>query len=354
MNLHYGWLVIGLLVGELCFAPVAVGGARADGGSDRGDAAAGLASAEPEQADPPLEGFWPTDRLIELAVRRWCGQVAYDYHLDEEQTANLEEMMLRRWPRWLEENRRSLQPLVNEFMENRLALEPPSPERVSDWAGRAARMFDSMREELRAAQADFREWLTPAQKMQFDADVMKMNVGMELFEQKLRGWQAGQYARRELWKQPEWERRAEREAERQSQADALAGADSREAEQPSESDAVPLDKWESYVVAFIKDYALDPEQITSAWRIMGDLRARAERYKERHRDEYARLESKLAEAADAQQKEALIARRRELDQPLAQLFEELQVRLDRLLTNAQRGAVSDRHEITTPASSTDS
>jgi len=147
MERRRGCLVIGLMIGELCLASLAAGQVRSVEPSDPADAVAGqLTAADPEQSAPPLEGFWPTDRLVELAVRRWCGQVAHDYRLDEDQTANLEEMMLRRWPRWMEENRRDLQPLVNEFVENRLALEPPSPERISDWAGRAAHMFGAMRE----------------------------------------------------------------------------------------------------------------------------------------------------------------------------------------------------------------
>ena len=338
-----------LLVGGLHVLSAGGGLARAQELDQPGESA-----GVTEPADPPLDGFWPTERLTEYALHRWCGQVTDQYQLDAEQAAQLERMMFRRWPRWMKDNRSQLQPLFNEFMENRLAPQPPSAEQVSDWAGRALRMFDSGRRELDAAQADFRQWLSPTQKMRFDADVTKVNVGMELFEQKLRTWQEGRYVRDELWKQPYWERRREREAApdaEQRQAADAAQAESAPARPDAESEVVPLDKWESYVVTFVRKYSLDAEQTTSAWTIMGDLRARADRYRDRHSAEYARIEDKLAES-DTEAREPLVARREALDEPLARLFEELKTRLERLLTEAQRRAVEGAPQATAePAAS---
>jgi hypothetical protein len=301
--------------------------------------AIGKKAATPE---PRSEGFWPTERMIDYAVRRWCGQVSYEYDLDEEQAARLEEMMQRRWPRWMKEHRRELQPLINEFMENRLAPEPPSPEQVSKWADKALRLFSLGRDELHAAQAEFRQWLRPRQKMKFDADVTKINVGMEIFERKLRGWQEGRFARNELWDEPYWVREREREtAERRAAETPRAESGPSAAE--GEPEPVPLDMWESYVAAFIKEYSLDDAQITSAWTIMGDLRARADRYRDRHSLEYARIQEQW-EQSDEQTRKTLVARKEELDEPLAQLFDELKDRLSRLLTDAQRRAVEDEPE----------
>ena len=307
---------------------------------------AGVAASAQEPAELPAEkpkstpgmqdsaGFWPSPRMTEYALRRWSAQVANEYELGEEQTQALEEMMLRRWPKWMKQNRRLIQPVVNEFMENRIAPEPPSPEQISKWAGRALKAFGSARDELREAQDEFRRTLSPSQKMRFDVDVTKMNVGMEVFEQKIKTWQEGQYATREFWDRPHWMPKETTNGKASPDPSAKGGGTELAGTEPQ---TVPLDRWESFVADYIRRYSFDQEQTTSAWSIMGDLRAQAEAHKDRHREEYEQIEQRVAQAKDGDRRN-WVDRRKFLDNRIDRLFEELKDRLERLLTDAQRNS----------------
>ncbi|MCH7705065.1 MAG: hypothetical protein IIB61_08135, partial [Planctomycetes bacterium] len=46
------------------------------------------ATVKDDTAAPPpaeMQGLWPTNRLIELMLRRWADEVKHEYDLDEEQ-----------------------------------------------------------------------------------------------------------------------------------------------------------------------------------------------------------------------------------------------------------------------------
>ena len=105
----------------------------------------------------------------------------------------------------------------------------------------------------------------------------------------------------------------------------------------AEPQTVPLDCWESFVAEYIRRYSFDQEQITSAWSIMGDLRAQAEAHKDRHREEYEQIEQRIARANDGN-RQNWMDRRKNLDHRIDRLFEELKDRLERLLTDAQRNS----------------
>jgi hypothetical protein len=77
---------------------------------------------------------------------------------------------------------------------------------------------------------------------------------------------------------------------------------------------------------------LDEAQIAMAKSILDDLYSRANAYMLRRQNDYDALRSRpLHQRDDAWRKE-----QRELDQPVVELFNELVVRLDGLLTSAQR------------------
>ncbi len=292
----------------------------------------------PDTVQPPPEGFWPSRRMTEHTLLRWTDQIVHDYKLTDDQAARLEEMMLRRWPAWMERNRHELQPVLNEFLERRLAPEPPDSAEVRAWAERALRVFDSTKEELRAAQAEFRETLGPQQKMQFDADVAKMNVGMELFQQKLSNWRDGHFTQRDLWDEPRWQRRQRREAEAEAARRLAAEQETAASElTPVEQARTQIDQWEQFVRDFISRHRFDEAQSTTAWAILQDVRTRAEAYRLRRAEDYARIQQRMQDASTETQ-QTLLEEMVQLDVPVGDLFDELRTRLARLLTPAQRRA----------------
>jgi hypothetical protein len=142
-----------------------------------------------EAAEPPSEaeaapaGLWPTERIVELTVRRWAMQAAQEYELTDEQHRQVEARMLERWPKFLQENRRELQPLVNEFFEARLGLDPPSREQVQDWASRALPVLEKIQEQIEDGIEDIGPLLSAPQRAKFEAKVGQVRTDWEGYRQ---------------------------------------------------------------------------------------------------------------------------------------------------------------------------
>lgn len=312
-------VVVAVILGVCC--PAAL---RADESEKAGEGTPPQPVTRDAQAEP-LEGFWPTERMIENFIGRAVVQIADQYDLSDEQAQYLKEMSLERWPAFLKEHRRQLQPLVNRYFEQRMAVEPPDAEDVKVWAGGALEMLEVFREEMHEQQMAFRRILEPSQKLKFDAEQIKFNLGMQAFATRLEAWQEGRYQQREVWEA--LRRRGDRR--RSDLADGPAAAS-----QPADvADAlIPIDQWARYVERFAQRHELDEAQLATARSILDDLYGRATAYTTRHQQEYDALNQRPPEQRDQEWHRA----RQDLDQPVVELFNELVVRLDGLLTSAQR------------------
>ncbi len=94
--------------------------------------------------------------------------------------------------------------------------------------------------------------------------------------------------------------------------------------------------WARYVREFIARYRLDDAQQVTARSVLADLEGRAKEYRSAHADELAKLDQKIRQADDPASRSEVAEQRKELLQPIADFFEELKERLDRLPTDAQR------------------
>jgi len=279
--------------------------------------------------EEPLEGIWPTPRMVELWVQRTALDVADRYDLSDEQYQRLEARMMERWPRFLEENRRQLQPLVNEWFEFQMAVEPVPPERVQRWAERAAPMFDRMQQHVDAGADEIRTMLEPEQRARFEAETAKLKAGMAMFGQKLRTWRQGEIAEHEFGHP------------RRRHSRAVGG---RQTTRPAESrrpDPIKqeLDAWDRYVAEFIERYHLTGAQRTAGLSILVEVKERARAHRDRHRQDIAELERSIA-AREPDSAGDLEEQVRRLYGPIDALFSELKTRLEGLLTAAQRDATT--------------
>jgi len=289
----------------------------------------------------PSAGFWPTDRLVEYFILRIAESVSEQYNLDEQQAAEFERMTLRRWKPFVRRIRPMAQPLLNRYLETKYALTPPSKQTIQQWAKQARPVLEAVRKELQEAQREFGKILKPEQKPKFERDVLKFSMAAQAIDQKLRQWEQGKFEEYEWW-DPTWrvrqERRRRREAARAAARAHVQAPQERPGSGPVETvveQIVPLDKWERFVEQFIIRYRLDEGQRTTARSILKDLKERALAYRQRHADEFATIDRKLA-GAEASERQELLDRRRELNGPIQDMFEELRDRLDGLLTSAQR------------------
>ena len=91
----------------------------------------------------------------------------------------------------------------------------------------------------------------------------------------------------------------------------------------------PLHPWEKHVREFIETHDLTAAQQAAAMSILKDVRNRAGQIEQVN-------ESKIAEAKRLEDKAEREKRLAKLNEPIERLFDELQIRLDGLLTAAQR------------------
>jgi len=321
-------------------------------------AATGVTSSTASAADrrdEALNGIWPSKKLMALALVRMADRVANRYELDEEQTQRFRDLTVERWTRFAEEHRRPLQPLLNEFLEMRMGLEPPPPERVKDWADRAMPMFERYRVEFQAATLEFREVLDPIKRAKFEIDAMQYRVGMEFVESKLERWQQGQFLEDDLWEGPPGrDRRGRDDGEAaggnrgdQGRPDAAlteAGVPV-EPKGPEDQIAVELGLWDEYVARFIQNYRLDDAQRDAVLSCLAELKQRAVAHRDSHWHEIVALERKIADSTNSEADLADIkAKLVDLYGPIDMMFQELMDRLEHIPTGPQRAAAAERQE----------
>ncbi len=271
-----------------------------------------------------LEGFWPTERMVELLVRRTTTEAADRYELTEDQRRRIEDRMVQRWREFLAANRQEMQPLVNEYIEARLALEPPTQEQVRGWAARARPVADQLRRHIETGNREIRELLTPLQKVKFDSESLEATAAIEALYGRLCRWERGELPSAELWPPP---RGLVLEPGSSDEASEAPGPDQVELE---------LDRWDRYVVDFIAGYGLDEGQQRTATSILREVKERARAHRDRCQPEIVALEQAIASATEEGGEKRFRADLARLYGPIDALFAELRERLERVPTAEQR------------------
>jgi len=309
-------------------------------------------------SDLPPAGFWPTERLTRSLLRRWAQQIEREYDLRPDQFRQVEQHLLERWPKFLKENRGDIQPLLNEFFELRMDVEPPTAEAVSDWSSRVMPVFERTRHHLEVGQQQFRGMLTASQQAKFDKERIKMVAGMSLFEGKLRDWSSGKFDLREFWDDtPQYRDRIAREKAAETQAEASVARDEApRAEGSAGSDEFPmriaaeLNAWEKHVADFCVKYELDRSQRNTANSILREMLLRAETYARANRQRILAVE-RIIDGNDLVDQPEFDAELKAVFGPIDDMFSELDERLLRLPTDAQlrRVGVAEGFDRATPA-----
>jgi hypothetical protein len=283
-------------------------------------------------AAPSSDGFWPTPKMLDSILLRWVDEITAEYDLDTDQVTEIRKNILNRWPKFLNSRRSTLQPLVNEHFELRLALEPPSTEQVQNWAERALSIYDEFKTEVEGTHQELRTFLDPVQRAKFDLDAMKMGVGLEVFGAKLQSWQRGEFSENEWWDPTPSVRRTRR---------AEKGAQQEPSDNPARSRAKlrineELLRWNLYVAEFVEQFKLDEAQRETAYSILRECRQRALDHRDRFRARLERLEKDLAERDEPTDEQSL--EMAAMYNPVDTIFAELKSRLDQIPTTVQASA----------------
>lgn len=299
--------------------------------------------ADPEMAAPdaipkgtaPAEGIWPTQKMIDGLLARWADETALKYELDQEQAARSRRMITARWSAFLKENRRSLQPLLNEYIEARLALAPPESERVRRWAKRALPLFEDFHRQIGETQEELSGLLTPIQQAKLGLETIKISTGLHLFAARLEAWQRGEFEQDDWWQPTRRERRKRRETEEK--------VDDRENLVASKTKTridEELLRWDYFVAEFVEQYKLDDMQREAAYSILRECKQKALAHRDRYRVRLERLEEALVATAEVPDK--LRSEGIAMYGPIDELFVELKSRLEQIPTTAQSAQAASK------------
>ncbi len=317
---------------------------------------------KPKEARSEAEfdgGLWPSSKLTKLLLVRWADQMGYPYELEEEQQTQLRKAVVDRWAPFLAENRSRFEPVVNEFLEMRLELEPPTKQRLQAWADKTLPLFELVTSKLGEAKSDLRKILTPMQRIEFEIHAMEFGLGLKMAESKIRLLQSGEFEPgdfRAFWQPTAAERKRRREAreasDRGSRAEAISTQEPNlEGKVTDESNPVDpilaeLDGWEQYVTDFVRLHRFDDGQRTTAQSLLTELRLRAMTHRGRKRDEISRLEHRISNADGSDREmEQLEKQLTELYGPIDEMFKELQGRIELIPTAKQRASAVRRKKL---------
>ncbi|NOT02079.1 MAG: hypothetical protein HOP29_15815 [Phycisphaerales bacterium] len=284
----------------------------------------------------PADGFWPTAKMMDGLLARWADDNALKYGLNAPLAERHREQLVDRWKRFASENRAALQPLLNEYIESRLAVTPPDPAAVRNWAERAMPMFESFREELMQSHNELSDDLPPFQRARLALDGVKIGAVMEGFRARLRAWGDGRFDEHEWWDPPR-SVRSERGHDPPGDSDRRADdANRRPAKEKMDEELL---RWDYHVAKFIEMFQLDEAQRQAAYSILRECRGSALAHLDRYRARMEKLERSIAKndgKMDVEQRAEATA----LYGPVDSVFVDLKRRVDQIPTTAQRAAAA--------------
>ena len=287
-------------------------------------------------ADGPISGIWPTAPMIDGVLARWADDLALRYELDEDATVALQYELSQEWGTFIRENRPVLQPLLNEYVEARLALHPPDPEVVRAWSARARPVLAKIEKHLGHTRRDLRARLDPVRQGMLDVQSIEANLVLKTLEAKLDAWEQGRFEAREWWDETD---RSRQEAARRAEP-RVSTASSR----VNTRIEMEMLRWDYFLRQFVQRYMLNDTQKQAAYSIGRECKQRALEHRDRYRARLATLEKSIGDATEYTDEQS--AEFKAMYGPIDALFAEMKVRLDRIPTTVQvekEGTTARRH-----------
>jgi hypothetical protein len=272
-------------------------------------------------------GLWDADIMMEQATIN----ISRRYNLNPEQEEYTRQLLRKRTKEFLAVYEDDLRQILKELFMQQLSGKQPSPEQVRSWGERARSLLEASKKAILDGNMEWRDILNDQQKKVHDIDLNLMDRNFGLLESRFERWQQGEF------RPDDW------------MANPQAGAARPQPTvtnppQPVES-RNPDDYWAIYVKKFIKDYQLDEAQRNSALAVLKDVREKATRFREKTQADRdaarTELQRLIREKAPPSEIREWSRKRRELDKPISELFEELKSRLAMIPTEAQKKRVAD-------------
>lgn len=368
-----------LLMGLLLSA----GAAAQNGDYDRSRADKRIPAELPDE-------FYPTKSMVSWVVEQSTNQFSESLGLDPQQKEILVAKFMAEIPRYLAENRDTLQPTINNFINMMASQEAPTPEKVAEWAQKALPAVEGFTGHLRELTDSMREHLTDEQNVSLDGMQAAFDVGTKHMLGRLSDWGDGGFDATRDWHRSPGHREREREREQKigSEAEyfkavaegrtdvappphlveegivpanaavvggpgaangaavaggANPGAPQAAARGPAAA-AAAKDEWTLYVEQFCDRYQLNAEQRAKASQFLARAQAQRADWMGKKGALIERLEQMLKSAKTEDGKKQAEQQLSKLKEPFSRHFNQLKEKLDKLPTAKQRSEAALRAE----------
>jgi len=288
---------------------------------------AGASAASAQNPDPPAKDgkptalshpnnpeLWDVQAMMEDAVR----QIARRYNLNDAQENYTRLLLVKNTTAFLDQYEKDIRELLKESIDLRLGIIKGDADIYKRWAERAAPIYEAAKVAILDGNMEWRNVLNDQQKKTHDLDLSLMKSQFEQVSRTLDTWKGGGGPTGAL---------------------AKAANDAARKELGQSQTAVhlnPEDQWLAYVNKFIATYQLDEKQsIAARDKIHKEMRAEAEKYREKQKKEFDKINDVLKTDAKKIKPRELMQRRQELEQPIRDLFVEMHKRLLQLANTKQ-------------------
>jgi len=297
-------------------------------------------ASQADDAKSEVHRVWDIDAMMAQAAYN----IGRRYNLNEEQQRITRDMLTEQVTKFFDTHP-EIWPVLRDL--TRLQLEGKAPnEEVARRLGEAALpLLLDAQEAILDGNARWREILTPEQKRLHDYDLKDMDKTFSKMLSNFNAMASGKPTKPRLF--PE-KREHPNQPPRPSKP-------SKNYNPPNVMPDVILpreDAWERYVRTFITDYELDNAQSEVCWSILRECKARAAAYKNTKEKGFRQAAQLLREARSPDNPDIIQRLKikrwsqmdKELREPLERVFVDLQTRLDRIPTDAQRRKVASDAE----------
>ena len=268
-------------------------------------------------------------------MERAVANIAKRYNLNEAQHKKTDELMKREVRRFLVEHENEIWPVIRTLIAGQFG--PPDDVEETKRIGNAARPLLELAEKaILDANMEWREYLTPEQKIVHDHDLTEMESTFDFIDGNLEQWAQGNPTRRSIFPTPPAIDNSPRTPPRPIEG----------LPKPVRITIAATSFFQSFVEEFIKEYQLDEGQIDSARSILNEYNAKANDFRAANREVLAKIASHLQKANETRDLE--LSKKAEQErkivlQPVYKLFEEMVDRLRGLLTSKQLAAYNAKH-----------
>ncbi len=245
------------------------------------------------------------------------------YQLNDQQYGRLQTQFYREMGIFMFRNAGTILRQTQEAVEARMSGQAFTPEQVARWTRESDNLLQEARRHFERIIEQQKRSFNPRQRAILERDMESYRRRMAAVNELRQQWKQGE------WRPEDWGMENDPIQQGLAQAGAPdstsqpAKAEKPQPQQPTLYSAQDETTWERYVRLFIARFQLDDAQANAAWSILREVQGRADDYRRLHRDELAAVSATDAATSPAYE-------------PIRQLFAELQTRLDRIPTTAQR------------------